>query len=137
MLKHAMMATHIMPRAMVVIPCRFRGKTEPLHKFKTPKLKMHFTRPIYPPPGYNLQIPPDMTPQKFCRQIGGDCEEYAAEKFENIQEIFSMNGPKMKERGVPIHQRKYILRCVELLRRGLLTFEYLNRRTELDPVKGR
>ena len=37
----------------------------------------------------------------------------------------------MKEKSVPIRQRKYILRMRELLRRGVLTFEYLQRRTSL------
>ena len=41
----------------------------------------------------------------------------------------------MREKGVPVVQRKYIMRCRELLRRGVLTFEYLNRRTCLEKVR--
>ena len=70
------------------------------------------------------------------RQIGGDCEEIA-DKFKSIDEVFDLDSREMRARGVPVHQRKYILRCRELLRRGLLTFEYLSRRTCLDKIKGR
>ena len=51
-------------------------------------------------PGYNLQIPEDLDPEKFCRQIGGDCEEYA-DKFENITEVFTLDGFTMKKRDIP------------------------------------
>ena len=40
----------------------------------------------------------------------------------------------MKEKGIPIKQRKYILRIKELMRRGLITFEFLARRTCVKPV---
>ena len=112
----------------------FTGKTESGFKFKTPKMRMHVVRPIFPPPGLNLQIPEGLTPEKFCKQIGGDCAEYA-DKFETIEEVFNLDSKEMKEKGVPTVQRKYILRCRELLRRGVLTFEYLNRRTCLERVR--
>jgi len=35
----------------------------------------------------------------------------------------------MKEKGIKPQQRKYIFRIREMLKRGVLTFEYLNRRT--------
>ncbi len=35
----------------------FTGKTETGFKFTTPKLRMKSVKPIYPPPGYNLEIP--------------------------------------------------------------------------------
>ena len=38
----------------------------------------------------------------------------------------------MKQRGIPIQQRKYIFRCKEQLKLGILTFEYLARRTVTD-----
>ena len=121
---------------MVTIPARHRGKTESIYKYSTPKMKMLCTRPITPAPGLNLVVPQDLTPDTFCRQIGADCYEYA-EKFEDINHVFKMTTLEMKEAGVPHHQRKYILRCIELLRRGLLTFEYLSRRTCLEPIKSR
>ena len=108
----------------------FTGKTESAFKYKTPKMKMKVVRPISAP-GLALKVPQDLDPTTYCRQIGGDCEEYA-DKFENINEVFDLSSQQMKEKGVPTVQRKYILRCRELLRRGQLTFEYLNRRTCLD-----
>ena len=77
-----------------------------------------------------------MEPELFLKQIGGDCDEYA-DKFENMKEVMEMPSMQMKQAGVPTIQRKYLLRCRELLRRGILTFEYLNRRTCLDSIKGR
>ena len=123
-----------MNRMMVQNQVRFIGKTETPYKYKTPKLRMRNVRPIFPPPGLSLRPPADLSPEQFCRQIGGDCEE-VADKFETIDELFDLSSWDMKERGVPTIQRKYILRVRELLRRGQLTFEYLNRRTCLD--KGR
>lgn len=35
----------------------FTGKTETGWKFTTPTLKMKSVKPIYPPPGDNLEIP--------------------------------------------------------------------------------
>ena len=112
----------------------FTGKTESGYKFKSPQMRMKVVRAVFPPPGLNLQIPNELTPEKYCAQIGGDCAEYA-DKFENINELFTLDSHQMKAKGVPVVQRKYILRCRELLRRGVLTFEYLNRRTCLDKVR--
>ena len=41
----------------------------------------------------------------------------------------------MKKKGVPTKQRKYFLRIKEDLKRGILTFEYLERRTALKPCR--
>ena len=95
---------------------------------------MKVVRPIFPPPGLNLEIPKDLTPEIFCKQIGGDCYEYA-EKFETMEQVFNLDRYAMKELGIPTIQRKYIMRMRELLRRGHLTFEYLSRRTCLDKVR--
>ena len=113
---------------------RYIGKTELGHKFKTPKLRMKNVRPVYPPPGLALRPPADLTPLEFCRQIGGDCED-VADNFETIDEFFDLTSREMRERGVTTHQRKYILRVREQLRRGVLTFEYLSRRTCLDKIR--
>lgn len=48
---------------------------------------MRVVNPVFPPPGLDLQVPADLTPEKFCKQIGGDCHEYA-DKFETIDEVF-------------------------------------------------
>ena len=81
---------------------RFIGKTENGHKYRTPKMRMKTVRPIYPPPGFSLKPPADLTPTDFCRQIGGDCEEYA-DKFETTDEIFKLTSRQMRERDVPVH----------------------------------
>lgn len=58
----------------------FTGKTESGFKFKTPKMRMRVVRPITPP-GLDLKVPDGLTAEKFCLQIGGDCEDIA-DKFE-------------------------------------------------------
>lgn len=35
----------------------FTGKTETGYKFTTPKMQMKSVVPVFPPPGYSLQIP--------------------------------------------------------------------------------
>jgi hypothetical protein len=40
----------------------------------------------------------------------------------------------MKEKVIPVKQRKYLLRVRELIRRGLITFNFISRRTCLKPV---
>ena len=41
----------------------------------------------------------------------------------------------MYEKGIPVKNRKYFLRIVDLMKRGLLTFEYLERRTAVKPCR--
>ena len=91
----------------------FTGKTESGYKFKTPQMKMRVIERVFPPPGLDLKIPADLTAEKFCKQIGGDCHEYY-DKFENINEIFTLDSvyyiqfllliqKAMKHKGVPTH----------------------------------
>ncbi len=90
-------------RPQMLLPMQqmlFTGKTESGHKYKTPKLRMRVLRPIAPP-GLDLKVPKDLTPEKFCRQIGGDCEEIA-DKFESINEIFTEKSEEMKKREIPV-----------------------------------
>ena len=108
----------------------FTGKTEDGFKWRTPKLRLRKVGRV-PAPGDKLKIPTDLTPETFCAQIGGDCDDIA-DKFETIDEVFTHTTEQMKKNGVPCKQRKYILRCREQLRLGLLTFEYLKRRTVTD-----
>jgi hypothetical protein len=83
------------------IPVKFfTGKTETGWKYTTPTMRMKSIKPIFPPPGDNLVIPRKLiliefyklawTPKSFCERIGGDCHE-VADKFENIQEIFTIS----------------------------------------------
>ena len=85
---------------LIVVNQRFIGKTESPHKFKTPKLRMKNVRPIYPPPGMNLEIPEDLDVQTFFRQIGGDCEEYA-DAFENMHQVMTFKQYQFEELEVP------------------------------------
>ncbi|CDW81732.1 UNKNOWN [Stylonychia lemnae] len=68
----------------------FTGKTESGFRFKTPKMRMKHVNPIFPPPGQNLMIPKDLTPEVYLKSIGGDCGEYA-DKFETIDEVFNLD----------------------------------------------
>ena len=86
----------------------FTGKTESGFKFKTAKLRMKKVRPV-PAPGLNLKIPADLTPEKFCRMIGGDCDEIADKFEDDISAVFNESGEELKKRDIPTHQRKYIM----------------------------
>mmetsp|Transcript_6408 Transcript_6408/g.7367 ORF Transcript_6408/g.7367 Transcript_6408/m.7367 type:complete len:99 (+) Transcript_6408:120-416(+) len=96
-------------------------------------MRMIRVNPIYPPPGLNLELP-SWTPEEYFLRIGGDCHDYA-DKFETLQEVFSLDSKEMRAKGVPCKQRKYILRTRELLRCGVLTFEYLGRRTVVGKIR--
>ncbi|EAR84232.1 IGR motif protein (macronuclear) [Tetrahymena thermophila SB210] len=100
---------------------------------RQPKLKFRTCVPIYPPPGLNLEIP-DWDKELFLKRIGGGTSEYA-DKFDNLQEIFTSTSKQMADKGVPPKARKYILSMKEQLRRGVVTFEYLSRRTCLEQLK--
>mmetsp|Transcript_28167 Transcript_28167/g.50385 ORF Transcript_28167/g.50385 Transcript_28167/m.50385 type:complete len:113 (+) Transcript_28167:29-367(+) len=96
-------------------------------KPKAPRLRVTCIPPISPPPGLNLKAPEDWNVDKFFRKIGGDTEEYA-DKFETVNEVLSSDRYQFREKGVPAKTRKYIMRVTEMLRRGVLSFEVLDRR---------
>jgi len=73
----------------------FTGKTESGFKFKTPTMRMKWVKPVFPPPGENLELP-EWTPQFFLKKIGGDCEEFH-EQFKDLKEIFSITGRHLRE----------------------------------------
>ncbi len=87
-------------RPLISVPVRNIGKTELGHKWKTPKLRLRSIKPIFPPPGFNLEAPEELTPTDFFRQIGGDCEEYG-DKFESMDQILSMSSLELKNAGLP------------------------------------
>lgn len=112
----------------------FTGKTETGWKFTTPTLKMISCKPV-PPPGFNITIPEGWDVKKFFEKLGGDLFEHA-DKFESLKEIFDNSNSKyyaLKE--LPTKQRKYLLRHITFMRRGLLTFDYLNTRTCVAPCR--
>ena len=56
-------------RPQMLLPVQsmlFTGKTESGFKFKTPKLRLRVVRPIAPP-GINLKVPSDLSPELFCK----------------------------------------------------------------------
>jgi len=108
---------------LVKLPVRFIRP-----RFKSPRLRVFCNPPIIPPPGLSLQAPEDWTVQKFFNKIGGDTEEYS-DNFESVQEVLDSKTKYLKEKGLPPRQRKYVLRINEYLRRGVLSFELLEKRT--------
>ena len=104
--KQTLLARRAWP--LTTLQCmQFTGKTESGFKFKTPKLRMRTVRPV-PAPGDDLKIPENLDPETFCKQIGGDCDDYG-DKFETMDEIFSLGKWDMKKRDIPVKQRKYIM----------------------------
>lgn len=115
----------------------FTGKTETGHKFTTPYLTIRKLKPIYPPPGLNLKAPEGWTLKKFFEKIGGDCHDIVS-KFENIEikEVLdNANNTYLSKKEIPIKQRKYLLRIINDMRRGLITWEYLERRIHTAPCR--
>lgn len=120
---------------MILSYFKFTGKTETGFKFTTPFMQIRKLQPIYPPPGYNLKAPEGWTVQKFFEKIGGDCHEIAS-KFESINEVLAnSNNCYFSKKEVPIKQRKYLLRIINDMRRGLITWEYLERRVHTAPCR--
>lgn len=112
----------------------FTGPTETGYKFTTPTLRMRKMTPVSPP-GHNLKAPEGWNVQKFFDKVGGDLTGHA-DKFESLQEIFDKdNRDFYKSKELPVKQRKYLSRIVLLLKRGLLNFNYLERRVHTKPVR--
>ena len=77
-------------QSMLPISARFfKVKSVKRHKFKTPKILRIMCKPIYPPPGLDLEYP-EWTPTEYLRRIGGDCEDYG-DKFETMDQLFSLD----------------------------------------------
>ena len=97
-------------------------------RFKDPRIRTFLNPPITPPPGLELKAKDGWTPAQYLKKIGGDTEEYA-EKFESVQEIFNCKRWELKGKGIPPRQRRYILKITEYFRRGVLSFELIEKRT--------
>lgn len=112
----------------------FTGETETGWRYTTPILRMRTSKPVFPAPGYNLELP-NWEVKILFERLGGDLLDHA-DKFESIEEVFkSDNTESLNSKGVPCRQRKYLLRHIDLMRRGILTFEYLSRRTAVKPCR--
>lgn len=103
-------------------------------KFKEPRIRTFLNPPIRPPPGLELKAKEGWTPQQYLKKIGGDTEEFA-DKFETVQDIFDSKRWELKGKGIPIRQRKYILKITEYFRKGVLSFELLEKRTAAPRIE--
>jgi len=58
-----------------------------------------------------------MTVEKFLNTIGRGCEVHIS-KFETWEKLFSTRGRGLKELGIPLRDRKYMLNWIEKYRQG-------------------
>lgn len=117
-----------------IMKCNFTGKTETGWKYTTPLIKMINCKPIKPP-GFDLEAPDNWDVKKFFYKLGGDLYEHDT-KFNSIDEILkNSNTEFLKKKELPCKQRKYLLRMITYLRRGLLTFDYLDKRSCVMPCR--
>ncbi|CCC66717.1 hypothetical protein NCAS_0A01590 [Naumovozyma castellii] len=81
--------------------------------FSTTTRLLAVNKRVVPPTTEKL---PDVS--AFLTRIGRECSELT-ETYENDwNNLFSWNGRILKEKGVPVAQRKYVLKQVENLRQG-------------------
>ena len=96
------------------------------YEHKDALVRFRTIKPVYPPPGLALELP-DWPVEKFLASIGFGAKEHA-EKFTNLEEVINASSEQMWKKEIPCDLRKYIIMIRERLRRGVLTFEYLERR---------
>jgi hypothetical protein len=60
-----------------------------------------------------------MTVEKFLRKIGKNCVEHA-DKFKSWEELMTLRSYRLKKLGIPLAQRKWILKFVWKYREGRL-----------------
>ena len=90
------------------------------------RVRFRCIQPVYPPPGRALQ-PPDWPVLKFMERIGMGCRDWA-DKFESVQQVLDARERDLERRQMPAAVRRHVMMIAERLRRGVLTFEYLERR---------
>lgn len=86
-------------------------------------LKLVFPKPsTYKKP---IPTPTDRTPDltTFLQQIGRGTINYAS-KFTSWSDLFQSTGKGLKEKGIPIAYRKYILKWIEQFKQGIEPIEY-------------
>ena len=91
-----------------------------------PRVRLKNVKAIYPPPGNNI-ILPDWEVSKLFDKLGYGLKEYS-DKFENMKDVMEATPDQLKKREIPARARRYLRMMVERLKRGVLTFEYLERR---------
>eukprot|EP00026_Physarum_polycephalum_P015569 Phypoly_transcript_16282.p1 GENE.Phypoly_transcript_16282~~Phypoly_transcript_16282.p1 ORF type:complete len:225 (+),score=24.19 Phypoly_transcript_16282:70-675(+) len=90
-------------------PFLLHGRMDLLTKFDDAPLKRWVEGVVPPRDG--------MTVELFLKTLGRGCDEYI-EFFPSWDHLFLMKGRDMKMLGIPIHQRRWILRWVEAYRCG-------------------
>ena len=116
----------------VIVRHRWGGRNKP---YELPKLPPEYDpRPLWKPVGevtYPLTYvdesekykrPPteprgDMTVEKFLKTIGRGCEDHL-DDFEDWSDLMTARGFALKQRGIPVRQRRWILRWVEHYKQG-------------------
>eukprot|EP01114_Cavostelium_apophysatum_P016312 TRINITY_DN4607_c0_g1_i1.p1 TRINITY_DN4607_c0_g1~~TRINITY_DN4607_c0_g1_i1.p1 ORF type:complete len:275 (-),score=32.82 TRINITY_DN4607_c0_g1_i1:37-861(-) len=79
---------------------------------KGPRTLRYLSMPI-PEARYGMSVP------LFLKLIGKDCLQHAGEKIKTWEDLFTWRRNKLKEQGVPIKQRRWILRWVAKYRQGV------------------
>lgn len=76
-----------------------------------------------------------MNAQLFLKMIGKDCLQHAGEKIKSWEDLFTWRREKLKEVGVPVKQRRWILRWVSKYRQGVepysLKFKSISRKHKI------
>lgn len=67
--------------------------------------------------------PPQLSVESFLTRIGRGCSAWSG-KFTDWQDLFQATGAEMRERGIPITIRKYILKWTWNYRLGKAPIEY-------------
>ena len=86
LMRPSMMVT--CPMMLVPFQRMYKGKEEDGFKYRTPKMRLRCVKPIAPP-GLGLKMPEGWTAEKFCKKIGGDCDEHF-DKFEKDEEVITL-----------------------------------------------
>eukprot|EP01027_Heterolobosea_sp_BB2_P001150 GEZU01001743.1.p1 GENE.GEZU01001743.1~~GEZU01001743.1.p1 ORF type:complete len:156 (-),score=39.23 GEZU01001743.1:399-845(-) len=93
-------------------PRRMEENKDDDEKWRIPWEKMTpLTNKLVPPRKNNLDV------KSFLEKIGKGCGEYA-DKFESWEDLFTARGVLMKERGIPVAQRKWIMHWCQKYRNG-------------------
>ena len=69
----------------------------------------------------------DWSVKKYAEKVGFGFNEYC-DKFESLSEIINSDSKSLKEKDLPCDLRRYLLQMNERLRRGVVTFQYLESR---------
>ncbi|PBK74799.1 uncharacterized protein ARMOST_10809 [Armillaria ostoyae] len=95
----------------------------------TPFLARSLTTSTIPPPRGSVN-----TPEEFLKSIGRSMEtKYSAESWE---EFWTKTGANLKEAGLAIRDRRYMLWCMSKYRRGFPLEEFVHEPPPKKTVRG-